>query len=96
MGFEGIRFDYSKGYGGKYAGDYARAALGDTGGFVVGEYWVPLAYDDEGEMIYDQEPNRKVRTPCTPWHALLGAPEQAAGRVARTCTRKQWLRVCRR
>lgn len=62
MGFEGIRFDYSKGYGGSFAGDYARAALGECDGFVVGEYWVPLQYDDEGDMVYDQEPNRKARS----------------------------------
>jgi alpha-amylase len=58
LGFEGLRFDYSKGYAGKFAGEYARAALGPEGGFAVGEYWVPLRYDDEGNLMYDQENNR--------------------------------------
>jgi hypothetical protein len=57
LGFEGIRFDFSKGYDGKYAGKYARAALADDQ-MAVGEYWVPLRYDDT-VMKRDQEDNRR-------------------------------------
>jgi alpha-amylase len=58
LGFEGIRFDYSRGYGGKYAALYAKAALSDDQ-FAVGEYWIPLDYDEEGNMLPDQEKHRK-------------------------------------
>ena len=40
LGFQGLRFDYSKGYGGRYAWQYARAAMGDHLGLAIGEYWV--------------------------------------------------------
>ena len=59
LGFKGLRFDFCKGYNGKFAGQYARAALGDSQGFAVGEYWVPLSYDSQGKQLYDQENNRK-------------------------------------
>jgi hypothetical protein len=62
LGFEGLRFDYSKGYAGKFAAKYARAALGNDEGLVVGEYWVPLRYDAEGSLVYDQEHNRQEVT----------------------------------
>jgi hypothetical protein len=58
LGFAGLRFDFSKGYGGKYAGIYARAALGDDIGLAVGEYWVPLKYEGS-RQLYDQDKNRK-------------------------------------
>jgi hypothetical protein len=44
LGYRGLRFDFSKGYGGSFAGQYTRAALGDQGGFAVGEYWVRSAH----------------------------------------------------
>ena len=59
LGFAGLRFDFSKGYGGEYAGIYARAALGDDVGLAVGEYWVPLKYDGHGKQLYDQDRNRR-------------------------------------
>lgn len=58
VGFEGLRFDFSKGYAGRFAGDYSRHALGDAG-FAVGEFWTPLRYDGEGNLEYDQEDNRQ-------------------------------------
>ena len=43
VGFEGIRYDYSKGYDPLYAGMYAR----ETGAnFCVGEVWTDLNYDN--------------------------------------------------
>jgi hypothetical protein len=59
IGFQGLRFDFSKGYSGRFAGQYARAALGEDKGLVVGEYWVPLSYDDDGKQLYDQEASRQ-------------------------------------
>jgi hypothetical protein len=58
LGFEGIRFDYSRGYGAKYAALYARAGLSDDQ-LAVGEYWIPLDYDDKGKMLPNQEGHRK-------------------------------------
>lgn len=57
LGFEGIRFDFSKGYGGKYAGQYARSALASDQ-IAIGEFWVPLKYD-ENIMRRDQDDNRQ-------------------------------------
>lgn len=57
VGFEGLRFDFSKGYAGKYAGLYSRDTVGSDY-FAVGEYWKPLEYDAKGALVYDQEPSR--------------------------------------
>lgn len=43
VGFTGIRFDYSKGYGALYAGNYSRAVNPD---FCVGEVWTDLDYNN--------------------------------------------------
>ena len=57
LGFNGLRFDFSKGYGGQYAGQYARTALnGDQ--IAIGEFWVPLKYDED-VMRRDQDDNRQ-------------------------------------
>lgn len=42
VGFDGLRFDFTKGYAPRFAAGYARAA-GAT--FAVGEYWTDMAYD---------------------------------------------------
>lgn len=57
IGFEGIRFDFSKGYAGKYAGQYARSALASDQ-IAIGEFWVPLKYDED-IMRRDQDDNRQ-------------------------------------
>lgn len=43
VGFSGWRFDYSKGYGANYAGEYQSAT---NGNFCVGEVWTDLNYND--------------------------------------------------
>jgi alpha-amylase len=60
LGFEGLRFDFSKGYAGEYAGQYARAAL-HSDQIAIGEFWVPLKYDN-AIMVRDQEDNRRQIT----------------------------------
>lgn len=56
VGFGGIRFDFSKGYGGNYAGEYVSKALPE---FSVGEVWESLAYDEGGEVAYNQDDHRQ-------------------------------------
>ena len=54
VGFGGIRFDFSKGYGGEFAGQYTRACMPE---FAVGEYWDTLNYGQGLE--YDQDAHRQ-------------------------------------
>ena len=54
VGFGGIRFDFSKGYGGEFTGIYVRACNPE---FAVGEYWDTLAYGQGLE--YDQDAHRQ-------------------------------------
>ena len=54
VGFGGIRFDFSKGYGGEFAGIYIRACMPE---FSVGEYWDTLNYGQGLE--YDQDAHRQ-------------------------------------
>ena len=54
VGFGGIRFDFSKGYGGEFAGNYTRACMPE---FAVGEYWDTLNYGQGLE--YDQDAHRQ-------------------------------------
>ena len=54
VGFGGIRFDFSKGYGGEFAGMYTRACMPE---FAVGEYWDTLNYGQGLE--YDQDAHRQ-------------------------------------
>ena len=58
MGFDGLRFDFSKGYAGRFAGLFSRETVG-LQHFAVGEYWKPLSYDGEGKQLYDQEKPRQ-------------------------------------
>jgi alpha-amylase len=54
VGFGGVRFDFSKGYGGEFAGQYTRACMPE---FAVGEYWDTLNYGEGLE--YDQDDHRQ-------------------------------------
>ena len=54
VGFGGVRFDFSKGYGGEFAGQYTRACMPE---FAVGEYWDTLNYGQGLE--YDQDAHRQ-------------------------------------
>jgi len=54
VGFGGVRFDFSKGYGGEFAGMYTRACMPE---FAVGEYWDTLNYGQGLE--YDQDAHRQ-------------------------------------
>ena len=54
VGFGGVRFDFSKGYGGEFAGQYTRACMPE---FAVGEYWDTLNYGQGLE--YDQDDHRQ-------------------------------------
>jgi len=54
IGFGGVRFDFSKGYGGRFAGEYIKA-MGPE--FAVGEYWDTLAYG--AGLEYNQDAHRQ-------------------------------------
>ena len=54
VGFGGIRFDFSKGYGGEFTGKYVRACMPE---FAVGEFWDTLNYGQGLE--YDQDAHRQ-------------------------------------
>lgn len=54
IGFGGVRFDFSKGYGGQFAGEYINAMSPE---FAVGEYWDTLAYG--AGLEYNQDAHRQ-------------------------------------
>lgn len=54
IGFGGVRFDFSKGYGGEFAGEYIKA-MGPE--FAVGEYWDTLSYG--AGLEYNQDAHRQ-------------------------------------
>ena len=54
IGFGGVRFDFSKGYGGQFAGEYIKAMSPE---FAVGEYWDTLAYG--AGLEYNQDAHRQ-------------------------------------
>lgn len=55
VGYDGWRFDYSKGYAAKYAQQLIEA----TGSpFTVGEYWTSMAYD-QGDLSANQNGHRQ-------------------------------------
>ena len=54
VGFGGVRFDFSKGYDGRFAGEYIKAMDPE---FAVGEYWDTLAYG--AGLEYDQDAHRQ-------------------------------------
>ena len=54
IGFGGVRFDFSKGYGGQFAGEYIKAMDPE---FAVGEYWDTLAYG--AGLEYNQDAHRQ-------------------------------------
>jgi alpha-amylase len=58
IGFQGVRFDFTKGYSPKYAQEYA-AAMGAE--FAVGEYWTSMGYDGSN-LLPDQDGHRQQLT----------------------------------
>ena len=55
IGFGGWRFDFVKGYGGQFTGEY----VGDTAPYVsVGEHWVSCNYNG-GALEYNQDSHRQ-------------------------------------
>jgi len=55
VGFGGWRFDFVKGYGGQFTGEY----VGDTSPYVsVGEHWVSCNYNG-GALEYNQDSHRQ-------------------------------------
>ena len=57
VGFGGIRFDFSKGYGGSFTGEYVRACE-DNVEFAVGEFWDTMNYGVGLE--YNQDSHRQA------------------------------------
>ena len=55
VGFDSLRFDFTKGYAGNYVGEYIEACGPE---FAVGEFWDALAYG-EGGLEYDQGGHRQ-------------------------------------
>lgn len=55
IGFEGLRFDFTKGYAPGFVREYARA-FGE--GLMVGEYWTSMGYDG-GSLHPDQDGHRQ-------------------------------------
>ncbi|MCO4782147.1 MAG: alpha-amylase [Candidatus Cloacimonetes bacterium] len=56
IGFNGFRFDFSKGYAAKYAKKYIAATQPD---FCVGELWTDMLYDSESVLLQNQNPHRQ-------------------------------------
>lgn len=55
IGFDGWRYDYSKGYSGQYVGIYNQAS---SPFMSVGEYWKPMNYN-VFNLLYDQNSHRQ-------------------------------------
>ncbi|PCJ16825.1 MAG: alpha-amylase [Candidatus Cloacimonadota bacterium] len=56
IGFLGFRFDFSKGYSGKYAKKYIEATQPE---FCVGEVWTDMSYDSSHVLKENQNPHRQ-------------------------------------
>jgi len=57
IGFDGWRFDFTKGYGGEFVGEYVEAT---SPLFSVGEYWDTLSYS--GNYLDHNQNNHRQRT----------------------------------
>ena len=55
IGFDGWRFDFVKGYDGKYVGEYINATVPEM---AFGEYWDTCSYSD-GVLSYNQDGHRQ-------------------------------------
>lgn len=55
FGFVGWRFDYAKGYSGRYVGKFVRASGAEI---AIGENWVDMDYGCDG-LCYDQDAHRQ-------------------------------------
>ena len=56
VGFRSLRFDFTKGYSGKYVGEYVEACAPE---FSVGEFWETCNYGGDGSLSYDQDHHRQ-------------------------------------
>ncbi len=56
IGFDGIRFDFTKGYAPQYARHYAEAS---GSRFSVGEYWTSMGYDGD-KLLPNQDGHRQA------------------------------------
>lgn len=55
IGFDGWRFDFVKGYDGKFAGEYVNSTVPEL---AFGEYWDTCSYSD-GVLSYNQDSHRQ-------------------------------------
>ena len=55
VGYDGWRFDFAKGYAGRFVGEYVEAS---NPTFSIGEYWDTMSYGDGG-LEYDQSGHRQ-------------------------------------
>ncbi|GMH36745.1 hypothetical protein BSKO_04618 [Bryopsis sp. KO-2023] len=56
MGFDGWRFDFVRGFEGKYIQEYIEAS---DPHFAVGEFWDSLNYDGDGSLSFKQDSHRQ-------------------------------------
>ena len=56
VGFRSLRFDFTKGYSGRYVGEYVEACEPE---FSVGEFWETCNYSGDGSLSYDQDHHRQ-------------------------------------
>ena len=55
VGFDSLRFDFTKGYDGRWVGEYVDAAAPE---FAVGEFWDTMSYSG-GSLDYSQDSHRQ-------------------------------------
>ncbi len=77
VGFAGWRYDFVKGYGGRFVGQFDEATSPE---FSVGEYWTSLDYSCAGgRACYDQNSHRQEILDWidSTWRGVGRTPEQA-------------------
>jgi len=92
IGFDGWRFDYVKGYGAQFVGEYIGKS---QPAYAVGEYWTSMDYTSAGEMLPDQNAHRQR---LCDW--VNGTGDRAAafdfttkGLLQEACRRNQYWRL---
>ena len=91
IGFDGWRFDFVKGYDGKWVGEYVNATVPEL---AFGEYWDTCSYSD-GVLSYNQDAHRQ-RT--VDWCDRTGGTSAAfdftlKGILQEAVTRKEYWRL---